>query len=66
MRGSGPHPFAAFAKGRGNRWWAVLAVVAIVTMVCTFTARRVLTPAVLITLSSQTTLPADGFAFTEL
>lgn len=66
MRGWVPHPFAAFEKGRGNRWWAVLAVVAIVTMVCAFTIRHVLTPAVLITQSSQITLPADGFASTEL
>ena len=61
-----PHPFAAFAKGWGIRWWAVLAVVSTVAVLGAFTVRRVLTPAVLVIQASQTTLPADGFASTEL
>ncbi|HEY4962225.1 MAG TPA: DUF1175 family protein [Terriglobales bacterium] len=48
------------------RWAAVLAVVAMVAMVCAFTVRRVLTPAAILVHVSQTTLPADGFASTEL
>jgi uncharacterized protein YfaT (DUF1175 family) len=48
------------------RWFAVLAVVAIVTMLGAFTVHRVLTPAALVIYASQTTLPADGFASTEL
>jgi uncharacterized protein YfaT (DUF1175 family) len=48
------------------RWLAVLAVVAIVTMVCAFTLHRALTPAALLVHASEGTLPADGFASTEL
>jgi|SRR5580700_1491206 uncharacterized protein YfaT (DUF1175 family) len=48
------------------RWLAVLAVVAIVTMLCAFTLHRALTPAGMLIQASQTTLPADGFASTEL
>src|SRR5450755_756852 len=48
------------------RWAAVLAVVAMVAMACAFTVRRVLTPAAILVHVSQTTLPGDGFASTEL
>jgi len=48
------------------RWAAVLAVVAMVAMACAFTVRRVLTPAAMLVHVSQTTLPGDGFASTEL
>src|SRR5271169_4549887 len=48
------------------RWVAVLAVVAMVAMVCAFTVRHVLSPAAILVHVSQTTLPGDGFASTEL
>ena len=48
------------------RWLAVLAVVAIVTMICAFTVHHVLTPAAMLVQASQTVLPADGFASTEI
>ena len=48
------------------RWLAVLAVVAIATVVCAFTVRRALAPATFVTQLSERTLPADGFASTEL
>ena len=48
------------------RWLAVLAVVAIVVMVCAFTLHRALTPAAMLIHASQATLPADGFASTEI
>ncbi len=48
------------------RWLAVLAVVAVVTMVCAFTVHRVLTPATLLIQGSHADLPADGFTSTEL
>ncbi len=48
------------------RWLAVLAVVAVVTMVCAFTVHRVLIPAGLLIQSSQSALPADGFTSTEI
>jgi uncharacterized protein YfaT (DUF1175 family) len=44
----------------------VLAVVAIVAIVCAFTLHRALTPSVLLLRVSEATLPADGFASTEL
>jgi len=47
------------------RWVAVLALVAIVVMVCAFTVHRAFTPAAMLVAASQTTLPADGFASTE-
>jgi len=46
------------------RWLAVLAVVAIVVMVCAFTLHRALTPAAMRILAFPATLPADGFAST--
>jgi hypothetical protein len=48
------------------RWFAVLAVVAIAAVVCAFTVRRALTPAVLQLQISETNLPADGFTSAEL
>lgn len=48
------------------RWFAVLAVVAIAAVVCAFTVRRALTPAILQLQISATTLPADGFTSAEL
>ena len=48
------------------RWSAVLAVVAIVTVVCAFTLHRALTPVAMLVRSSQVSLPADGFSSTEL
>ncbi len=48
------------------RWLAVLAVVAIVAAMCAFTLHRALTAAGMLVQSSQTTLPADGFAATEI
>ena len=44
----------------------MLAVVAIVTMVCAFTLHRALTPAALLIEASSRPLPADGFTSTEL
>jgi uncharacterized protein YfaT (DUF1175 family) len=49
-----------------TRWSAVLAVVAVVVMVCAFTLHRALTPAAMLVHASQATLPADGFASTEI
>lgn len=48
------------------RWSAVLAVVAIATVVCALTIRRALTPAVLQLQLSETPLSADGFSSAEL
>jgi hypothetical protein len=48
------------------RWSAVLAVVAIAAVVCAFTVRRALKPAVLQLQISETVLPADGFTSAEL
>lgn len=48
------------------RWLVMLAVVASVIFVCAFTVRRVLAPAALVIQASQSILPADGFASTEL
>src|SRR5664279_1132167 len=48
------------------RWVAVLAVVAIVIMVCAFTLHRAFTPAAILVQASHTTLPADGFSSTEI
>ncbi len=48
------------------RWFAVLAVVAIVAVVCAFTVRRALRPPILQLQISETTLPADGFSSAEL
>jgi|SRR5208283_3601588 len=48
------------------RWLAVLAVVAIVIMVCAFTLHRALTPAAMLVHASPATLPADGFASAEV
>ena len=44
MRTGVRHPFAEFAKGWRLRWLAVLAVVAIVTTVCAFSAAPCLHP----------------------
>lgn len=48
------------------RWFAVLAVVSSVAVVCAFTARRALRPPTLQLQISETTLPADGFSSAEL
>ncbi len=48
------------------RWVAVLAVVAIATIVCAFTLRRSLAPATFLTNLSDSTLPADGFSSTDI
>ena len=48
------------------RWLAVLAVVAAVIVVCAFTLHRALTPAAIFVATPQVTLPADGFASTEI
>ncbi len=48
------------------RWFAVLAVVASLAVVCAFTLRRALAPSVLDLRISATTLPADGFTSAEL
>ena len=44
------------------RWLAVLAVVAIVTLVCAFSLHEALTPASMLVRGFEATLPADGFA----
>jgi uncharacterized protein YfaT (DUF1175 family) len=44
----------------------VVAVLAVVAVVCAFTVHRALAPAVLIAQLSETTLPADGFSSSEL
>jgi uncharacterized protein YfaT (DUF1175 family) len=48
------------------RWLAVLAVVAVVSLVCAFTLHRAFTPAAFLVPVSEITLPADGFASTEI
>ena len=48
------------------RWLAVLAVVAIATMLCAVTVRWMLAPSSFHTQLTENTLPADGFASTEL
>ena len=48
------------------RWLTVLAVLAVVAVVCAFTYHRVLAPAGLVAQLAETTLPADGFSSTEL
>src|SRR5580704_14707257 len=48
------------------RWLAVLAVVAIASVVCAFTLRHAMAPAAFLVQLSDTTLPADGFSSTEI
>jgi hypothetical protein len=48
------------------RWLAVLAVVAVVIVVCAFTLHRAFAPAAFLVSTSEITLPADGFAATEV
>jgi|SRR5271165_300237 len=48
------------------RWLAVLAVVAILAVVCAFTMHRALAPADFVLQLSDASLPADGFSSTEL
>ena len=48
------------------RWFAVVAVLAVAAVVCAFTLHRAMAPAVLVAQLSEATLPADGFAATEL
>ena len=48
------------------RWFAVVAVLMAAAVVCAFTVRRALTPAILVAQLSETTLPADGFSSAEL
>src|ERR1017187_4770788 len=48
------------------RWVAVLAVVAIVTMVCAFTMHRAFAPAAFLVETSPATIPVEGFASTQL
>src|ERR1039458_4176932 len=48
------------------RWVAVLAVLAIATVVCAFTVRHALAPATFVLQLSPTAVPADGFTSTEL
>jgi uncharacterized protein YfaT (DUF1175 family) len=50
----------------GPRWLAVLAVVAVVIVVCAFTLHHALAPAAFLVPASEITLPADGFASTEV
>jgi len=66
MRTGVPHPFAGFAKGWGTRWVAVLAGVAIVTTGCLFALHRAVMHSVFLVETLPPTLPADGFASTEL
>jgi hypothetical protein len=48
------------------RWLAVVAVLAVVALVCAFTVHRVMTPAALVLALSEATLPADGFSSSTL
>src|ERR1039457_3969429 len=48
------------------RWVAVLAVLAIATVVCAFTVRHAMAPATFVLQLSPTAVPADGFTSTEL
>jgi uncharacterized protein len=48
------------------RWVAVLAVVATGAVVCAFTVRHAMAPAVFVLQLSQTAIPADGFTSSEL
>src|ERR1035437_3745527 len=48
------------------RWVAVLAVLAIATVVCAFTVRHAMAPATFVLQLSPTEIPADGFTSTEL
>ncbi len=49
-----------------HRWFAVLAVAAIVAVLGAFTVHRAFTPAALMVAASSSTLPADGFTSTEI
>ena len=48
------------------RWLAVVAVLAVVGVVCAFTLHRALVPAAFTVHLSQSTIPADGFSSAEL
>jgi uncharacterized protein YfaT (DUF1175 family) len=48
------------------RWLAVLAVVAVVIVVCAFTLHRAFAPAAFLVETFPIALPADGFASTEI
>lgn len=48
------------------RWFAVVAVLAVVAVVCAFRVHRALAPAILVAQLSEPTLPADGFSSAEL
>ena len=66
MRTGVPDPFAAFAKGWGPRWLAVMAVAAIVAVLGAFTLHRALTPDAFVLEAPPTSLPADGFTSIEI
>lgn len=48
------------------RWVAVVAVLAVVAIVCAFTVHHALAPAQLVAQLSQAAVPADGFSSSEL
>ncbi len=48
------------------RWMAVVAVLAVLSMACAFTALRTQAPVTLVTQVSETALPADGFSSAQL
>ncbi len=66
MRTGVPHAFAAVLKRWGIRWVAVLAVVEIVIMVGAFSVHRAFAPAAFFVETFSATVPADGFASTEI
>lgn len=66
MRGWAPHPFAAFARGWGKRWFAVLGLALVVAVLGAFTLHRAFIPATILIDSHLAELPADGFTSMEL
>jgi uncharacterized protein YfaT (DUF1175 family) len=66
MRGWAPHPFAAFARRWGKRWFAVLGLPLVVAVLGAFTLHRAFIPAAIVIDSHLAEFPADGFSTTEL
>jgi uncharacterized protein YfaT (DUF1175 family) len=66
MRGWVSHSFAAFAKGWGRRWVAVLGLLVVIAAVAAFTVHRAMLPTALLIESPPDPIPADGFSTIEL
>jgi uncharacterized protein YfaT (DUF1175 family) len=66
MRGWVSHSFAAFAKGWGRRWVAVLGLLVVIAAVAAFTVHRAMLPTTLLIESLSDPLLADGFSTIQL